>query len=60
MDVYRILLDGHEVARISGEALELGQRGTEPDVKCIKKIVKDQTLFVVMVSTRSNVTVEKV
>lgn len=60
MDTYRILLDGTEVARISGEALELGQRGTEQDPKCIKRTVHGQCLFVLMASTQRNVTVEKV
>jgi len=59
MDTYRILLDGTEVARITGEALELGQRGTEADPKCIKKIVKDKTVFVLMASTQKNVSVIK-
>ena len=60
MDTYRILLDGTEVARITGEALELGQRGTEADPKCIKAIRNGHTVFVLVASTQKNVSVEKV
>ncbi len=59
MDTYRILLDGAEVASISGDSLELGQCGTEADPKCIKRTVHGQCLFVLMASTMKNVTVVK-
>ena len=68
MDTYRILLNGVEVARISGEGLELGRRAKdatfpavlEPDPKLIKKCVHGDSVFVLMASQRKSVTVEKV
>jgi len=64
MDTYRILLDGQEVARISGEALELGRRTERTgeivnDPKCIKKSKFGQALFVLMASSMKNVSVER-
>lgn len=60
MDTYRVLLDGKEVARITGEGLICGERGGVEDLKCIKKNVHGQTLFVLMASTMKNVSVERV
>lgn len=60
MDTYKILLDNVEVARITGESLECAVRDGREDLKCIKKNVNGQTLFVLMASTQRNVTVEKV
>ena len=59
MDTYIVKFNGTEVLRVTGEGLECAKRGDEPDLKCIKKVVNGQSLFVLMSSTQKNVSVER-
>lgn len=67
-DIYKISVDGSELARVSGERIECGKKlnGTEltggqlvDDLKLLKVVRDGKTVAVFYVSSAENVSVEK-
>lgn len=58
--IFIIKVDGHEVARLTGDGIAFGQRAGADDTKLVKLERDGQSIFVLACSTQKNVVIEKV